>query len=685
MKAEQRAEALREQIRYHNYRYYVLDDPELPDAEYDRLLRELQDLEKAHPELVTHDSPTQRVGAQPLDGFGEVRHEIPMLSLDNSFNDEELAEFDRRVRERLETEIIEYAAEPKLDGLAVSLLYEDGVLMRGATRGDGSTGEDITQNVRTIPSVPLRLIGEDYPARLEVRGEVVMPHEGFRKLNERAIAGGLKPFVNPRNAAAGSLRQLDPKLTAQRPLEMYCYGVGLVEGGKLPDRHSAILARLRDWGLRVYKGIDTVRGLDGCIRNYTKMEKLRDTLPFDIDGVVFKVDRLDQQRAMGFVARAPRWAIARKFPAQEELTRVLGIDVQVGRTGAITPVARLEPVFVGGVTVTNATLHNEDEVRRKDVHIGDTVIVRRAGDVIPEVVSVILERRPPDAKTFVMPKQCPVCDSDVERVEGESVARCTGGLYCEAQRKEAIKHFASRRAMDIEGLGDKLVEQLVDQQLINDVAGLYSLNAEKLAGLERMGDKSARNLVTALEASKQTTLERFLFALGIREVGEVTARALARAYGASKAKKLADRERVQADIDRLAAASAEQLEAIPDIGPIVAGHIVHFFMQAHNREVIKKLLDAGITWPLQEAASAQPLQGKTYVLTGTLSTLTRNEAKTRLQTLGAKVAGSVSAKTTAVVAGDKAGSKLDKAKKLGVPVLTEDELITLLKQGEQDA
>jgi len=685
LKAEQRAEALREQIRYHNYRYYVLDDPELPDAEYDRLLRELQKLEKAHPELVTHDSPTQRVGAQPLDGFGEVRHEVPMLSLDNSFNDEELAEFDRRVRERLEAEIVEYAAEPKLDGLAVSLLYEDGVLMRGATRGDGSTGEDITQNVRTIPSVPLRLIGEDYPARLEVRGEVVMPHEGFRKLNERAIAEGHKPFVNPRNAAAGSLRQLNPKLTAQRPLEMYCYGVGLVEGGKLPDRHSAILARLRDWGLRVYKGIDTVRGLDGCIRNYTKMEKLRDTLPFDIDGVVFKVDRLDQQRAMGFVARAPRWAIARKFPAQEELTRVLGIDVQVGRTGAITPVARLEPVFVGGVTVTNATLHNEDEVRRKDVHIGDTVIVRRAGDVIPEVVSVILERRPPDAKTFVMPKRCPVCDSDVERVEGESVARCTGGLYCEAQRKEAIKHFASRRAMDIEGLGDKLVEQLVDQQLINDVAGLYSLNAETLAGLERMGDKSARNLVTALEASKQTTLERFLFALGIREVGEVTARALARAYGASKAKKLADRERVQADIDRLAAASAEQLEAIPDIGPIVAGHIVHFFMQAHNRDVIKKLLDAGITWSLQEAASAQPLQGKTYVLTGTLSTLTRNEAKTRLQALGAKVAGSVSAKTTAVVAGDKAGSKLDKAEKLGVPVLTEDELITLLKQGEQDA
>jgi len=682
---KQRVEKLREQIRYHNYRYYVLDDPEIPDAEYDRMMRELQQLEAAHPELVTPDSPTQRVGAQPLDGFGEVRHEIPMLSLDNAFSDEELAEFDRRVRERLEIEVVEYAAEPKLDGLAISLLYEDGVLVRGATRGDGTTGEDVTQNVRTIHSVPLRLIGKGYPSRLEVRGEVFMPHEGFRKLNERVVAEGQKPFVNPRNAAAGSLRQLDPRVTAQRPLDMYCYGVGLVEGGKLPDRHSRILKRLRDWGLRVYKGIETVRGLKGCIKYYNKMEQARSTLPFDIDGVVFKVDRLDQQQALGFVARAPRWAIARKFPAQEELTRVLDIDVQVGRTGAITPVARLEPVFVGGVTVTNATLHNEDEIRRKDVHIGDWVIVRRAGDVIPEVVKVVKERRPKDVKPFVMPKKCPVCGSDIERVEGEAIARCTGGLYCEAQRKEAIKHFASRRAMDIEGLGDKLVEQLVDQDIIHDVADLYSLDVDTLAGLERMGKKSAENLVNALEASKRTTLERFLFALGIREVGEVTARALARTFGASDAKGMSDKRRARSDIERLAKATQEELEAIPDIGPVVAEHIVRFFKQRHNRDVIDKLLKAGITWPPQEVPAAQPLRGKTYVLTGTLASMTRNEAKEKLQALGAKVSGSVSAKTTAVIAGENPGSKLAKAEKLDVPVLSEDDLIKLLKQGGQRA
>ncbi|VAW76516.1 DNA ligase (NAD(+)) [hydrothermal vent metagenome] len=690
MKPELRIEALREQLRYHNHRYYVLDDPEIPDAGYDRLLRELQVLEAEHPQLITPDSPTQRVGAQPLDGFGEVRHEVPMLSLDNSFNDEELGEFDRRVRDRLEIETVEYAAEPKLDGLAVSLLYEDGMLVRGATRGDGSTGEDITQNVRTIPSIPLRLMGEGYPKHLEVRGEVVMPLEGFRKLNERQVAEGNKPFVNPRNAAAGSLRQLDPKLTAQRPLDMYCYGVGLMEGGELPDRHSAILACLRDWGLRVYKGVATVRGLKGCIDYYAKVEKARDTLPFDIDGVVFKVDRLDQQKSMGFVARAPRWAIARKFPAQEELTTVEGIDVQVGRTGAITPVARLKSVFVGGVNVTNATLHNEDEVRRKDVRVGDTVIVRRAGDVIPEVASVVLKNRPKNAKPFVMPTQCPVCGSDIERAEGEAVARCTGGLFCEAQRKEAIKHFASRRAMDIEGLGDKLVEQLVDEKLINNIADLYSLKAETLAGLERMGEKSAVNLVTALDTSKHTTLERFLFALGIREVGEVTARALARAFGASDAKGVSDKERARSDIKRLAKATQEELEAIPDIGPVVAGRIVQFFKQSHNCEVIEKLLDrkppdTGITWPLQEVASAQPLQGKTYVLTGTLSTLTRNDAKARLQALGAKVAGSVSAKTSAVVAGEKAGSKLARAEKLDVPVLTEEELKRLLEKEERGA
>ena len=629
------------------------------------MLRELQEIERAHPELVTEDSPTRRVGAEPLAAFGEVHHEVPMLSLDNAFDDGELAEFDRRVRERLGVDRVEYAAEPKLDGLAVSLLYEEGVLKRGATRGDGSKGEDITQNVRTIHSIPLRLLGDDYPQRLEVRGEVFISHEGFRALNEHALQQDQKPFANPRNAAAGSLRQLDPKVTAQRPLEMYCYGTGLVEKGRLAKRHSDVLQQLRGWGLRVYPGIERVAGLDGCIAYYRALEEQRSRLPFDIDGVVFKVDRLDQQQQLGFVARAPRWAIARKFPAQEELTRVLAIDVQVGRTGAITPVARLEPVFVGGVTVTNATLHNEDEVRRKDVHIGDTVIVRRAGDVIPEVVAVLPERRPADAKAFVMPGKCPVCGSDIERLEGEAVARCTGGLFCEAQRKEAIKHFASRRAMDIEGLGDKLVEQLVDRKLVNDVAGLYELSVDTLAGLDRMGQKSAQNLVRALEKSRHTTLDRFLYALGIREVGDATARILASEFGS---------------LEALMQATPEQLEAVHDIGPIVAQHIVHFFRQPHNREVIARLQAAGIQWPDVERVSHQPLQGKTYVLTGTLSGLTREEAKQKLQALGAKVSGSVSKKTTAVIAGEKAGSKLARAEALGVAVLSEEELMKLLSK-----
>lgn len=627
------------------------------------MLRELQTLEQANPELITDDSPTRRVGAEPLSSFGEVRHEVPMLSLDNAFGDDELGEFDRRVRERLDMESVEYAAEPKLDGLAVSLLYEGGVLKRGATRGDGSSGEDVTLNVRTIQSIPLRLLGGGYPQRLEVRGEVFISHEGFRKLNEHARKREQKPFVNPRNAAAGSLRQLDPKITARRPLEIYCYGTGLVDKGVLADRHSEVLQQLREWGLRVYPGIERVSGLQGCVNYYRALEQQRSSLPFDIDGVVFKVDRLDLQQRLGFVARAPRWAIARKFPAQEELTRVLDIDVQVGRTGAITPVARLEPVFVGGVTVTNATLHNEDEVRRKDVHIGDTVIIRRAGDVIPEVVSVILDKRPDDAKAFVMPNKCPVCGSDIERLEGEAVARCTGGLYCEAQRKEAIKHFASRRAMDIEGLGDKLVEQLVDQNLITDVAGLYAVSAEVLAGLERMGEKSAQNLIKALQDSKRTTLDRFLYALGIREVGDATARILASEFGS---------------LDALMQATQEQLEAIHDIGPVVAQHIVQFFHQPHNREVIARLRLVGIHWPDVEPDTHQPLEGKTYVLTGTLSGIAREEAKQKLQALGAKVSGSVSRKTTAVIAGEKAGSKLAKAEALGVPVLSEDDLVALL-------
>lgn len=659
-----RIEALREQIRHHNYLYYVLDAPEIPDAEYDRLLRELEHLEAEHPELITPDSPTQRVGAQPLAAFGEVRHEVPMLSLDNAFSDEELTDFDRRVRERLGGDTpVDYTAEPKLDGLAVSLLYENGVLARGATRGDGTTGEDVTQNVRTIQSVPLRLLGKGWPRRLEVRGEVIISREGFRRLNKMAEDKGHKPFANPRNAAAGSLRQLDPRITAERPLEMYCYGTGLVQGGHLPERHSRILEALRGWGLRVYRGIEVVKGLDGCIDYYRRMERQRDKLPFEIDGVVFKVDRLDQQEQLGYVARAPRWAVARKFPAQEELTRVLDIDVQVGRTGAITPVARLEPVFVGGVTVTNATLHNEDEIRRKDVRIGDTVIVRRAGDVIPEVVSVVKQRRPKNARRFVMPKKCPVCGADIERVEGEAVARCTGGLYCEAQRREAIRHFASRRAMDIEGLGDKLVEQLVERGLVEDVADLYHLDQDTLAGLERMGEKSAANLIAALEKSKSTTLERFLYALGIREVGEATARSLARHFGG---------------LDALMRAGQAELEAIPDIGPVVAEHIVHFFEQPHNREVIGKLIDAGVHWPKVKKARRQPLAGKTYVLTGALAGMSREEAKEKLEALGARVSGSVSKKTSAVIAGDKPGSKLAKAESLGVPVLSEDDLLKLI-------
>jgi DNA ligase (NAD+) len=589
-----------------------------------------------------------------------------MLSLDNAFDDGALGEFDRRVRERLDLDEVEYTAEPKLDGLAVSLLYEHGILVRGATRGDGSTGEDITQNVRTIHSVPLRLMGDGYPDRLEVRGEVIITHAGFRELNERAQQQEQKLFANPRNAAAGSLRQLDPGVTARRPLEMYCYGIGLAAGGgQLPKRHSEILQRLHGWGLRVYSGIERACALQACIEYYRKLEQQRESLPFDIDGVVFKVDRLDLQQRLGFVARAPRWAIARKFPAQEELTRVIGIDVQVGRTGAITPVARLEPVFVGGVTVTNATLHNEDEVRRKDVHIGDTVIVRRAGDVIPEVVSVIADRRPKNAKTFVMPTGCPVCGSDIEKVEGEAIARCTGGLYCEAQRKEAIRHFASRRAMDIEGLGEKLVEQLVEHKLIDDVAGLYDLDAESLASLERMGDKSAQNLIAALEKSKQTTLDRFLYALGIREVGDATARSLAREFG---------------DLDPLIQATEERLESIRDIGPIVAKHIVHFFQQPHNIEVIEKLRKARVSWPVTEKAVHQSLQGHTYVLTGSLSGMARDEARQRLQQLGAKVSGSVSGKTTAVIAGEKPGSKLRKAESLGVAVLSEQDLLQLLEQ-----
>lgn len=666
-KLKQRVAQLREQLQQHNYLYYVLDAPEIPDAEYDRLLRELQQLEQAHPELISPDSPTQRVGAEPLKAFGTVQHAIPMLSLDNAFSDQELADFDRRIRDRLGvSEELDYWAEPKLDGLAVSLRYEQGQLVQAATRGDGSTGEDITQNVRTIAAVPLRLRGRDYPPLLEVRAEVYMTHAGFKQLNQQAERQGLKPFVNPRNAAAGSLRQLDPRVTATRPLTLYCYGVGLVEGGALATRQSEMLGQLRDWGLRVYPGSERVRGIAGCQAYYLKLEAKRERLAFEIDGVVFKVDRLDLQRELGFVARAPRWAIARKFPAQEALTVVRAIEVQVGRTGALTPVARLEPVFVGGVTVTNATLHNADEVQRKDVRVGDSVIVRRAGDVIPEVVAVVTARRPKGTRRFKLPSRCPVCGSAVVRVEDEAVARCSGGLFCAAQRKEAIKHFAARRAMDIEGLGDKLVDQLVDCGLVQDVADLFSLTAEQLAELERMGPKSADNLIAALDKSRRTTLARFLFALGIREVGEATAQGLANHFGT---------------LEALQAADLEALLAVPDVGPVVAQRIRDFFAEAHNLKVLDKLRNAGVQWPAvaQPAVAERPLAGKTLVLTGTLSSMTRDQAKARLQALGAKVSGSVSKKTDYVVAGADPGTKLSKAEQLGVEVLDEAGLLALLQ------
>ncbi len=664
----QRIEALRGEITLHSYYYYVLDDPRIPDATYDRLFRELVALEGAYPALITADSPTQRVGAQPLEGFAEVRHALPMLSLGNAFADEEVVEFDQRVRERLDLDRVEYAAEPKLDGLAISLRYEDSRLVRAATRGDGTRGEDVTLNVRTIPSVPLRLIGEGRPRVLEVRGEIYMPKAEFERLNAQAREHDEKTFANPRNAAAGSLRQLDPKVTATRPLALFCHGLGVVDGDGMPVRHSEILKRLQGWGLRVCPDVCVVQGVDGCLGFYRRMAKKRETLPYEIDGVVYKVDRLDHQRDLGFVARAPRWAIAHKFPAEEEMTRVVGIDVQVGRTGALTPVARLEPVFVGGVTVTNATLHNEDEVRHKDVCVGDTVIVRRAGDVIPEVVRVVKEKRPSDAEAFLMPTHCPVCGSEVVRAEGEAVSRCSGGLYCPAQRKQALTHFASRRALDIEGLGDKLVDQLVDRGLVENPADLYRLEPEQLAALERLGAKSAANLIEALERSKTTTLARFLYALGIREVGEATAQNLAHHFG-----------RLEAVME----ADEEQLQQAPDIGPVVAAHLYSFFRQEHNRDVIGKLRShpAGIHWPdiEVEETSEKPLEDKTFVLTGTLETLSRDETKRRLQALGAKVSGSVSKKTDYVVAGANPGSKLATAETLGIKILDEDALLALLE------
>ncbi len=669
--AASRIDKLRDEINFHNQQYHVYDEPRIPDSEYDRLMLELQSLESDFPDLITPESPTQRVGGAPLEGFDTVKHRLPMLSLDNAFNAAELEDFDRRVRERLELaddESIAYVAEPKLDGLAVNLRYEQGRLVLAATRGDGASGEDVTSNVRTISAIPLRLLGTDFPAVLEVRGEVFMPKAGFEKLNERARKADGKTFVNPRNAAAGSLRQLDPRITTTRPLTFYCYGFGEIDPAPIGETQSDSILRLRQWGLPVSPELQVVQGAQGCIDYYEKIAARRDGLEYDIDGVVYKVDRLSRQKTLGFVSRAPRWAIAYKFPAQEVLTEVEAIEFQVGRTGAITPVARLQPVFVGGVTVSNATLHNMDEVERKDVRVGDTVFVRRAGDVIPEVARVLVERRPAVTRKVALPANCPVCGSDVVKPEGEAVARCSGGLYCPAQRKEALKHFASRKAMDIEGLGDKLVEQLVERELVHDPADLFGLTLEQASGLERMAEKSARNLLEALAKSRRTTLARFLYSLGIREVGEATAQGLARHFGS---------------LDAIEAADEEILQETPDVGPIVASHIVVFFQQRHNREVIDRLRAAGVEWEegISEPTHAQPLEGKTIVLTGSLSR-PRGEIKTELQALGAKVTGSVSKKTDYLVAGAEAGSKLAKAEKLGIKILDETELDELLAQSE---
>ncbi|MDH5446226.1 MAG: NAD-dependent DNA ligase LigA [Gammaproteobacteria bacterium] len=664
-KVEQAINQLRDEINHHNYLYYVMDAPEIPDAEYDRLLRQLQKLEQENPHLISSDSPTQRVGAAPLDAFTQVKHKVPMLSLNNAMDEQEVTDFDRRIREKLAVENVVYTAEPKLDGLAISLIYENGLLVRAATRGDGTTGEDVTQNVRTIDSIPLKLMGKNFPKTLEVRGEVIMTKSGFNKLNDAQRQKGEKTFANPRNAAAGSLRQLDSRITATRPLEFYCYGTGQVSD-ELPDTHLSILKQLKQWGIRLNSEVKQVKGLAACLKYYEAIMQKRDGLDYDIDGVVYKVDNLSEQQTMGFVSRAPRWAVAHKFPAQEEMTKLLGIDVQVGRTGAITPVARLEPVFVGGVTVTNATLHNQDEIDRKDVRIGDTVIVRRAGDVIPEVVSAVASRRAKGARKFKMPTHCPVCGSDIVRLENEAVARCTGGLFCEAQKKEAIKHFASRKAMDIDGLGDKLVEQLADEGLIHDVADLYTLKNDQLAGLDRMADKSAQNLIDALEKSKSTLLERFIFALGIRQVGETTARTLAYHFG---------------DLDPLMKAKSEQLIEIPDVGPVVAESISRFFKESHNRDVIKKLRKVGVHWPAIEVtvSDEQKLSGKTFVITGTLSSMGRDDAKQRLLAQGAKVTGSVSKKTDYVIVGENPGSKASKAEQLGITILDEKQFRELVE------
>lgn len=673
-----RIQQLRKQLNTYSHQYYVLDEPSVPDVEYDRLYRELEAIEGEYPESISADSPTQKVGAPPLASFSQVTHERPMLSLDNAMNNDELIDFERKVRDRLKgnldrAAVLEYACEPKLDGLAVSILYEGGQLVQAATRGDGSTGENITLNVRTINNVPLSLRGTDFPQRLEVRGEIYIPKAGFEKLNQDARENEGKVFANPRNAAAGSLRQLDSHITAKRPLEFCAYSIGVVsENFVLPNKHEEILRRLKYWGLKINSDMAVVQGIQSCVEYFAEMGRKRDGLDYDIDGIVFKINDLDIQEQLGFVARAPRWAIAAKFPAQEEMTLLEGVDFQVGRTGALTPVARLKPVHVAGVMVSNATLHNMDEIARLGVKIGDTVIIRRAGDVIPQVVSVVLDRRPEGMSTLadiVMPTHCPVCDSHVEKIAGEAVARCSGGLFCGAQRKEAIKHFSSRKALDVDGLGDKLVEQLVDANLITSFDDLFHLNLDDVASLDRMAKKSAQNLLDSLEAAKTTTLGRFLYSLGIREVGVTTAQNLADYFGF---------------LERIQQADEATLLAVPDVGGIVAKHILSFFGEEHNQIIIEQLQKVGVNWLESEPVSAAenaalPLAGKVYVITGTLNEMGRDDAKHYLQALGGKVTGSVSAKTNCLVAGEKAGSKLAKAEGLNIDILDEAGFIQLLR------
>ena len=655
---------LQKELARLEHAYYVLDTPLLPDSEYDRLYRELLEIEAAHPEWVTSESLSQRVGGAALKEFNSVEHVVPMLSLNNAFEDAELIAFDRRCREGLEVKQVNYAGELKFDGLAISLRYENGSLVRAATRGDGASGEDVTANIKTVRAIPLRLLGKNIPAVLEIRGEVFMYLEDFQRMNQFAAAQGEKEFANPRNAAAGSLRQLDSKITAKRPLSFFAYGLGALEPQSwLPATHTELLNRYADLGLPVCSERKVLKSVEEMLAFYHEIEAKRDSLPYDIDGIVYKVNSIAEQNALGFVSRAPRFALAHKFPAQEALTTVLGIDVQVGRTGAITPVARLAPVEVGGVTVTNATLHNEDEVKRKDVRIGDTVTVRRAGDVIPEVVSVIKERRPKGTAEFVMPTRCPVCDSHIERLADEAVARCSGGLFCGAQRKQALIHFAHRRALDIEGLGEKIVDQLVDQNLVRTPADLYRLGFSALANLERMGDKSADNLIQAINQSRNTTLARFIFALGIRHVGETTAKDLANHYQSMHA---------------LMDAGLEDLLTVKDVGPVVADSIVSFMEEAHNREVIEQLLASGMQLSVEKKVISAAVAGKTFVLTGTFPSLSRDQAKDLLEKAGAKVAGSVSKKTDYVVAGADAGSKLTKAEELGITVIDEQAMLDLL-------